>query len=111
MDQLKEKTFKDLDQQLTDIADKFFFAKKIKDNPEAITLAETSFDDDYSIDSFISKVERAYESLDDGEKNLINNEFFYQSYNQWWEPLYSKASFYRYKKIAMEKFLGAFYDL
>ena len=110
MEPLNTKTFKDLDQMLSDIADKFFFAKKIKDNPETVMLAETSLDDGFP-DAFISKVERAYESLDDGEKNLINNEFFYQSYNQWWETIYSKASFYRYKKMAMEKFLGAFYDL
>ena len=45
----------------------------------------------------------------DLEQNLINNEFFYQSYHQWWTTLYSKATFYRYKKEAMQKFLGAFY--
>lgn len=111
MSQLSEKTFKDLNQMLLDIADKFFFAKKVKDNPDTLMIAESPFTGDCSLDGFISKVQQAYESLDDGEKNLINNEFFYQSYQEWWKPLYSKASFYRYKKTAMEKFLGAFYDL
>ncbi len=110
MDQLNEKTFKDLNQMLIDIAEKFFFAKRIKDNPDSLILSESPFDEDYSLDEYIHKVTQAYESLDDGEKNLINNEFFYQSYQEWWKPLYSKASFYRYKKEAMEKFLGAFYD-
>ena len=110
MDQLNEKTFKDLNQMLIDIADKFFFAKRIKDNPDSLTLAESPFDDDYSFDEYIRKVQSAYESLDDSEKNLINNEFFYQSYQEWWKPIYSKSSFYRYKKEAMDKFLGAFYD-
>ena len=110
MDQLNEKTFKDLNQMLIDIAEKFFFAKRIKDNPDSLILSESPFDEDYSLAEYIHKVTQAYESLDDGEKNLINNEFFYQSYQEWWKPLYSKASFYRYKKEAMEKFLGAFYD-
>ena len=111
MDQLNEKTFKDLNQRLLDISEKFFLAKKVKDNPDVLILAESSFDEDCSLDEFISKVQQAYETLDDNEKNLINNEFFYQSYQEWWKPLFSKASFYRYKKLAMEKFLGAFYDL
>ena len=111
MDQLNEKTFKDLNQRLLDISEKFFLAKKVKDNPDVLILAESPFDEDCSLDEFISKVQQAYETLDDNEKNLINNEFFYQSYQEWWKPLFSKASFYRYKKLAMEKFLGAFYDL
>ena len=111
MNQLNEKTFKDLNQRLLDISEKFFLAKKVKDNPDVLILAESPFDEDCSLDEFISKVQQAYETLDDNEKNLINNEFFYQSYQEWWKPLFSKASFYRYKKLAMEKFLGAFYDL
>ena len=111
MDQLNEKTFKDLNQRLLDISEKFFLAKKVKENPDVLILAESPFDENYSLDEFISKVQQAYETLDDNEKNLINNEFFYQSYQEWWKPLFSKASFYRYKKLAMEKFLGAFYDL
>ena len=111
MNQLNEKTFKDLNQMLLDISDKFFLAKKVKDNPDTLIVSETSFDEDCSYEEFVSKVQRAYEALDDQSKNLINNEFFYQSYQEWWKPLYSKASFYRYKKEAMEKFLGAFYEL
>lgn len=111
MNQLNEKTFKDLDQMLNDIAEKFFLFKKIKENPDLFLLSEGLNEEIISYDEFIYKVEKAYNSLDDNEKNLINNEFFYQSYHQWWTTLYSKASFYRYKKTAMEKFLGAFYDI
>ncbi len=111
MDQLNEKTFKDLNQMLNDIAERFFYAKRIKDSPEVATLAESPFDEDYSLDEYIGKVQKAYETLNDSEKNLINNEFFYQNYHEWWKPIYSKASFYRYKKEAMEKFLGAFYEI
>ena len=100
MNQLEKKTFKDLDQMLSEIADKFFFAKKMQ--------GKDSLDD---FNDYIYKVQTAYETLNDNERNLINNEFFYQSYQEWWKPLYSKASFYRYKKEAMAKFLGAFYGL
>ena len=110
MEQLNYRSFKDLDQLLNDIAGKFFLIKKIKDNPDSFLLNEQINEEIISYRDFIYKVEKAYNSLNDAQKNLINNEFFYQSYHEWWAPIYSKASFYRYKKAAMEKFLGAFYD-
>ena len=110
MEQLENMSFKDLDQMVNDVADKFFYAKKIRCLNYGNVIGESSFNEENPFDSFCLKVERAYESLNELERNLINNEFFYQSYNRWWETLYSKASFYRYKKEAMQKFLGAIYD-
>ena len=111
MKQLKRAAFKDLDQMTSDVAERFFFAKKMHDMNKEHLLGESSFNEQNPFDFFLLKVQEAYESLNDLERNLINNEFFYQSYNQWWKPLYSKATFYRYKKEAMQKFLGAVYDL
>ena len=111
MNQLKKATFQDLNQMTIEVAERFFFAKKMHENNKELLLGENSFNDQNPFDFFLLKVQSAYESLNDLERNLINNEFFYQSYNQWWKPLYSKASFYRYKKEAMQKFLGAVYDL
>ena len=111
MNQLNGKTFKDLNQALLDIAEKFFMAKKIQGDDDVAIIAEIDFDEDCSLEGYVSKVQQAYESLSDSQKNLINNEFFYQNYHEWWKPIYSKSSFYRYKKQAMEKFLGAFYGL
>ena len=111
MDQLNEKTFKDLNQRLLDISEKFFLAKKVKDNPDVLILAESPFDEDCSLDEFISKVQQAYETLDDNEKNLINNEFFYQDFPEWWKPIYSKKHFTQLKKIAIYKFMEAYGEI
>ena len=94
-------TFKDLNQQVIEIAQKFFLSRQ-----------KHSFSDEELLDqgSYSLKVQNAYNKLSDSEKNLINNEFFYQSYTWWWKGLYSKASFYRYKKEAMRSFLEAFYN-
>lgn len=98
MDSFNEASFKELENKMQEIADKFFYAKKKKEESEQYAL-------------FLNKVEKAYNTLSDLEKNLINNEFFYQSYSQWWRPLFSKATFYRYKKDTMQKFLEAFYGI
>ena len=111
MNSLGKTTFRDLNQMTVDIAEKFFFAKKMCEMKREQLLGESALNEQDSYDSFLLKVQTAYDSLNDLEKNLINNEFFHQNYNQWWKPLYSKASFYRHKKEAMQKFLGAVYDL
>lgn len=109
MEQFQTKTFKDLIIMTKDVADRFFIAKKIHDDKSDKSLDEFDFEGELSCDHFLLKVQEAYDSLSELEQNLINNEFFYQSYHQWWTTLYSKATFYRYKKEAMQKFLGAFY--
>lgn len=110
MNQVNEMSFRDLISTMEELATKFFLAKKIHDIKTTDSIAEFSFNDNYPYDLFLSKVEGAYKSLNEAEQNLINNEFFYQSYSNWWETIYSKATFYRYKKEAMQKFLGAFYE-
>lgn len=110
MESLIDKSFDDLNQMTLDIVNKFFEARKIHQLNNENCLKENDFDDENPYDQYLLKVLKAYESLDESERNLINNEFFFQSYHQWWTAIYSKATFYRYKKEAMRKFLGAFYN-
>lgn len=102
MEALTGKTFKDLNQLIIDIAEKFFQARQNHHFSDQEFLLNSS--------SYLKKVQKAYSSLSESERNLINNEFFFQSYHLWWEGLYSKATFYRYKKEAMVSFLEAFYN-
>lgn len=111
MKSLTKTTFRDLNQMTIDVAEKFFFAKRMREMNIENLLGESAFNEQDPYDSYLLKVQVAYDSLNDLEKNLINNEFFHQNYNLWWKPLYSKATFYRYKKEAMQKFLGAMYDV
>ena len=109
MEQLSKKTFKDLNDMVIAIADRFFIARKMKAIKEGDYLAEFDIDGYECYTQYLDKVSSAFDSLSETERNLINNEFFYQGYHKWWESIYSKATFYRYKKAAMKKFLGAFY--
>lgn len=111
MNSLGKTAFRDLNQMTIDVAEKFFFAKRMHEIKSAHLPSERMLSVEDPFDCFLLKVQAAYDSLNDLERNLINNEFFHQNYNQWWKPLYSKTTFYRYKKEAMQKFLGAVYDL
>ena len=110
MEEFKKMSFKTLDEMVQDIALKFFHAKKMVYLQNHDCLAENDFIDEYSYQDYLLKVENAYLRLSNMERNLINNEFFYQSYHLWWKLIYSKATFYRHKKIAMTRFLEAFYE-
>ena len=110
MEQLIEKSFKDLEGMTDVIANRFFLARRIHALKHEDCLAEFDYGDGTNYDQYLEKVSRAFESLSEGERNLINHEFFFQSYHNWWESIYSKATFYRYKRKAMMKFLGAFYN-
>lgn len=110
MEQFEIKTFKDLSDMTVSVADRFFLARRIKAIQDGDYIAEFDMGDVSDHQEYINKVSKAFASLSEAERNLINNEFFFQSYHNWWESIYSKATFYRYKKKAMAKFLGAFYD-
>ena len=110
MEQFKIKTFKDLSDMTINIAERYFLARRINAMKNEDYIAEFDYGDETDYNSYLEKVFKAFASLSDMERNLINNEFFYQSYHNWWESIYSKATFYRYKKKAMVKFLGAFYN-
>ena len=57
---------------------------------------------------FVNRVKNAYATLDCLEQRIINNEFFYQEYPDWWRHTYCRSTFYRIKKKSMKNFLEAF---
>ncbi|MBR5996927.1 MAG: hypothetical protein IK028_02775 [Bacilli bacterium] len=102
---LNEKSFKQLNEMVEEVAYRFFIAKKM-DN--AKNKGEMLSEENPPYLVYMLRVERAYRSLDERERNLINNEFFFQNYHNWWVGLYSRTSFYRFKKRTMLRFLEAF---
>lgn len=103
---LCEKSFKQLNEMIEEVAYRFFVAKRLITMRQKGEILE---EDNPPYQVYLLRVEKAYRSLDERERNLINNEFFFQNYQNWWIGIYSKTSFYRFKKRAMLRFLEAFY--
>jgi hypothetical protein len=103
---LCEKSFKQLNEMIEEVAYRFFIAKRLITMRQRGEILE---EDNPPYQVYLLRVEKAYRSLDERERNLINNEFFFQNYQNWWIGIYSKTSFYRFKKRAMLRFLEAFY--
>ena len=103
---LCEKSFKQLNEMIEEVAYRFFIAKRLITMRQRGEILE---EDNPPYQVYLLRVEKAYRSLDERERNLINNEFFFQNYQNWRIGIYSKTSFYRFKKRTMLRFLEAFY--
>ena len=85
---------------IKEISDLYFVYRRIID--------EKKYKDDkefYIYSSFIQKVNRAYEKLDGVERQIINNDFFYEDYRYWWRKIYTESTYYRLKSRTMKKFI------
>ena len=58
---------------------------------------------------FCYDIEQSFYALPAPLRAIINNEFFYQGYKGWWKQFYSHKHFEALRKIAIYKFLEAYY--
>ena len=91
--------------EMEDISNFYFLALKHISHPEKLKDSGESIGD-YEL--YVARVRRAFHSLDYLDQTIINNEFFYEAYANWWKKLYSRSTFYRLKKKCMFRFLEAF---
>lgn len=93
-----------LNVKIKEIAQNYFYAKKrIK---EINNLSEIGNVNEYQ--QYIDKVEKVFYELDPLEQTLINNDFFYQEYPDWWEKAYNKSEYYYVKGKVMRRFMELF---
>ncbi|WP_430003299.1 MG284/MPN403 family protein, partial [Mycoplasmopsis bovis] len=56
------------------------------------------------------KFNRALVCLEDNYKHLITKEFLEKENNYWYEEFYSKTTYYKYRKNAVNEFLAYYLD-
>ena len=57
-------------------------------------------------------VHRAFDSMDnEEEKEIINNDYFYDDYHGWWEKSYDRKSYLAIKRRAEKNFLRNFNEI
>lgn len=101
---MKAKTVTEMSKRLRHVARNYFTAQRYL----RARVCGFSSGDEATLNTyqqFVLRVHRAYDELDDEEKEFINNDFFYDEYPKWWVTKYSMSSYYRKKKITMRKFL------
>lgn len=107
---LPEVSFKQLSELSERVARRYFLARKIAQfNTDNLLSKQVEQTSNLTCQIYLTKVISAFEALNERERKIINNEFFFQGYDGWWKSIYSTSSFYRYKKQAMLRFLEVFY--
>ena len=100
----KKKLRKTLKEEVEEIAKLYFIAMQMMKNSGLSDSGGKPSDQQ----RYIIRVENAFESLTDIEKEFINNDFFYQTYPNWWKKYYTRSKYYLIKKRSMQAFLEAF---
>ncbi len=100
----KKRLRKTLKEEVEEIAKFYFIAMRIMKSESLNDLSDKASDSQ----KCVSRVENAFESLTDIEKEFINNDFFYQAYPNWWKKYYTRSTYYLIKKRSMLSFLEAF---
>lgn len=94
--------------KIKEIANKYFVALK---NISLPCLSSGEKDLYSPFQKYYDDVEKAYSYLSPMHKQLINKEFFYEDYPNWWINLYSASEFKKIKKEAIWTFLRYFYEI
>ena len=96
--------------KLSQIAARYSLCKEWLNKKEGI-VSSGEKDTEVHYATYVSRVDSSLKGLDENQKTIINNDFFFQNaYPFWWETFYSQSTYYRVKKAAMSLFLRNFKD-
>ena len=109
-DEFNRNTYHLMEIRLSQIAARYLLCKDwLKKKDGRVSCGEKDTEVHYA--TYVGRVEESYRDLEENQKLIVNNDFFYQnSYPYWWESYFSKSTYYRIKRTAMKKFLRKFKD-
>ncbi len=96
----------ELMQNVKEIAARYFlYQQKLRKGDSDLVAEDIS-----NYEKFIDRTNESFNNLDEIDKEIINNEFFYQEHPNWWKKYYSKGDFEKRKKVAMKQFVLNFVE-
>lgn len=107
-DELNRNTYHLMEIKISQIAARYLLCKEwLRKKEGMVSSGEKDTESHYS--TYVERVESAFNDLEENQKLIINNDFFFQNaYPFWWETYFSKSSYYRIKKRGMKEFLRIF---
>ncbi len=96
-----------LSEEMCEIARNYFAAERML-RTHVFGFSSGTNEEINAFKNYVKRVRDTYDSLEDIDKEIINNDFFFEDYPHWWEQRYSKSLYYRRKRMAMERFLKLF---
>lgn len=104
------KYYKEMVTTIIEISSSYFISKKmILIKGDSIASGEFDHFNPYYL--YIDRVNQTFLKLDNLDKEILYNEFFYPCTNDWWIPYYDKKTFVVMKTKAMKNFLREYNEL
>ena len=100
--------FEKLEEIIKQIANTYFIALR-QINLRTFSSGELNKYSPFYI--YYADVEYAFSSLKKVEREVINKEYFYNDFSDWWINKYKVREFKRLKTIAIKNFLEVFYEI
>ena len=96
-----------IDTQIKQIANRYMTALR-KDDESYLSSGK---EDDLNLYRlYLLRIQRAFSKLNELEKLVINNEYFFNDYYGWWEEIFTKKFFFKYKNKVAKKFVRYVYE-
>ena len=96
-----------IEKQINEITYKYFVSRK-----QYNLMSFSSGEDDYFNPYYVyyRNVEIAFSKLNETEQLIINNDYFYNDYYDWWKLLFPKKKYQKMKREAVRKFVRLVYE-
>lgn len=91
------------------IRDKYFECTRKMRLCDVARLTTADYPAYRACSTYAGIVESAFQGLDPISRMIINKDFFYNDYVNWWVGIYSKSSYYRLRDKAIRAFLEGAY--
>lgn len=97
-----------LEDSIKDIARIYFLAlQQMKSN----YISSGEIDSFSPFYRYYIDVERTFRNLEVVDQRVINNEFFYDAYRDWWVGIYTEKQFKKIKRDAVKHFMEVFNEI
>ena len=93
--------------RMKQIASSYFHAKKMIDS-KARSFSDSVKSGESIYSKFVDRVNRVFSKLDDMDKTIINNDFYYEDYQYWYTKYFSASTYYRLRNKAIKNFLALY---
>ena len=104
------KYYKDMIEAISEIASSYFISRRmILSKTNSLSSGEIDYFNPYYL--YIDKVNQTFIKLNNLEKEVLYNEFFYPNEANWWIPYYERRHFVALKVKAMKNFLRIYNEL
>lgn len=97
--------------EMNEIVAIYHYYLALLNDEDALCLSSPQNSSKREATRFIARVFKSFITLDDEEKNMLNNEYFHRAESGWWTKKYEKETFVNLLLNSVSVFLRRFYEI